>query len=137
MSWGPYGGSFAADPWAGGGAAVGDNSGLSAAAPLPVIASRTAAVESGQLTARLLAPAAGRGLYVGRITVQFTGTGSPRAYVYAGEPVPANLVSGTRSGTFDECEYQVPLYVPQGQPLCVVWLSATGSALARVEYREA
>lgn len=135
--YGPNGGRFAADIYRPGAAAVADNSGLSAAAPLPSIASPAAVVQSGRLTARLTAPASGRGIYVGRITVQYTGSSSPRAYVYVGEPVPANLVSGTRVGTFDECEYVRPLYVPAGHDLCVAWESSTGTALARIEYTEA
>ncbi|MGW4205017.1 hypothetical protein [Streptomyces sp. NPDC004726] len=134
--WGPGGGRFAADIYQPGAAAA-DNSQLSAAAPLPIIASTAAVSEMGKLTARFSASPSGRGWYVGRITVQYNGVGTPRAYVYVGEPVPTNLVSGTRSGGFDESEYVRPLYVPAGQDLCVVWESAAGSALARVEYQEA
>ncbi|MFJ8188079.1 hypothetical protein [Streptomyces sp. NPDC096105] len=117
--------------------AAADNSGLSAAPSLPIITATDAVPELGALTCRLSAPAAGRGLYVSRITVQHDGATSPRAYVYVGEPERRNLVSGTNSGRFDECEYLRPLYVPAGQDLCVVWQTTDGQALARVEYQEA
>jgi hypothetical protein len=135
--WGPNGGRFAADIYQPTAAAAADNSGLWVAAPLPSIASTNAVAEAGQLRARFLAPASGRGWYVGRVTVQYTGPDKPRAYVYVGTPDPANLVSGTRSGAFDESEYTRALYVPAGQSLCVAWLSASGTALARIEYQEA
>ncbi|MBT2400645.1 hypothetical protein [Streptomyces sp. ISL-100] len=135
--YGPHGGRFAADVYRPGATAAGDNFGLSSAAPFPTPASTQAVPEMGALTARFSASPSGRGWYVGRITVQHDGADSPRAYVYVGEPTPANLVSGTDSGHFDECEYVRPLPVPAGQDLCVVWQTADGTALARIEYTEA
>ncbi|MEV6478044.1 hypothetical protein [Streptomyces sp. NPDC051657] len=126
-----------ADIYQPGGAAAADNSGLSPAPPVPAIASLSAVSEGVRLIARLTAPASGRGLAVARITVQYTGPDKPRAYVYVGTPTGPNLVSGTRSGSFDECEYVRSLYVPAGQELCVVWLTNNGQALARIEYQEA
>lgn len=136
--WGPQGGRFAADIYNPGGQAPSDNIGLSPAPALPSIAAPTAMPELGRLTARLTAPASGRGLMVARITVSYSGTTpQPAAYVYVGTPTRPNLVSGTRTGTLDECEYVRALYVPAGQDLCVVWEAPTGDASARIEYQEA
>ncbi|MFD8943358.1 hypothetical protein ACFV00_15335 [Streptomyces californicus] len=126
-----------ADIYQAGTAAAADNVGLSPAPPVPAIASLSAVADGQRLISRLTAPASGRGLAVARITVQYTGPDRPRAYVYVGTPTGPNLVSGTRSGTFDESEYTRSLYVPAGQDLCVVWLSTQGEALARIEYQEA
>jgi hypothetical protein len=136
--WGPQAGHFAADLYRPGAQAPGAGGGARGGAVVPIVATQTAVAKAGQkLTARF-GPAApgGAGWLVRRITVQLL-TGEARAYVYAGEVAPENRRSGTRTGSFDECEYVRDLYVQPGAPLCVQWETTTGVALATIEYQEA
>jgi hypothetical protein len=101
----------------------------------PAVAVAYAAIVGGKLRATFGPPAPGRAWLVRRMTVQNSETG--RAYVYVGDEQPQNIVSGTRSGTFDENDPRQPYFVPEGSPLLVVWQSVTtGEALARIEYVE-
>lgn len=130
-----YANSFSAQRFypAAGGAGEGDT----AAPPArPFIAVAAAKLTAGKMRASFGPPAAGVAWSVYRITVQASAAG--RAYMYVGDERPENLVSGTDSGTFDENDTGRPYYVPEQQPLLVVWQAGTNdpAALARIEYLE-
>ena len=103
--------------------------------PRPIIANAAAAVDgAGRTVATFTAPANVDWL-VRRIVVQSNTQGT--AYVYVGGQIaPANLVSGTYSGLFDENDAHQPYLVPAGQSMFVVW-TAGGVCQARIEYVEA
>ena len=136
MTAGPDGGVFYGLPYTPGAAGAG---GVGAAAAQPQVAAVQASVQpvngSPQLVATL-GPVPPSSLWlVRRITVQASAACS--AYVYVGGLLPANIVSGTASGDFDENDTNQPIIVPCGQELAVVWTLASGTALARVEYQQA
>lgn len=96
---------------------------------------RSQAVIVGGLLRCTFVPAPGRAWLVRRITVSNTMTG--KAFVYEGDYQPQNVVSGTRTGTFDENDTANPIFIPEGSAMLVVWLSATtGVAWSRIEYVE-
>lgn len=100
----------------------------------PVVIAQKALIVSGALRCTFT-PAPGKAWLVRRITVQNTKFG--QAFVYVGDNQPQNVVSGTRTGTFDENDTSQPIFVPEGSPLLVIWTSATnGVAWARIEYVE-
>jgi hypothetical protein len=131
--YGPESGRFTGDPWQPSPGAQATQ----AAPTLPIPITAPATVSGGLLTAKL-GPAKGSGWFVRRITVQYSGSSTGvRAYVYVGDPtIPGNLVSGTNSGTFDECEYEQPLFIPPANSANVQWTTGSGTALARFEYWE-
>lgn len=100
----------------------------------PAIAAVPARLVGGQLVASWQY-VNGTALWLTRITVSATaGDSSTRAFLYVGAVDPANLVSGTASGAFDENDPNQPIFVPEATPVNVVWTTAAGSALARLEY---
>lgn len=100
----------------------------------PTVQAQRAVVVAGALRATFTPPPA-KSWLVRRITVQNTEFG--QAFVYVGDAQPQNVVSGTRTGTFDENDTSQPIFVPEGSPLLVIWTSVTtGVAWARIEYVE-
>lgn len=100
----------------------------------PVVEVQKAVVVAGQLRCTFT-PAPGKAWLVRRVTVQNTVFG--QAFVYVGDKQPQNIVSGTRTGTFDENDTSQPIFVPEGSPVLIVWTGATtGSAWGRIEYVE-
>lgn len=117
--------------------AAGAPTGEQTAAQLPIRPTRDvqiAALVAGALRCTFT-PAAGKAWLVRRITVQADITG--RAFVYEGDAQRQNIVSGTRSGTFDENDTRQPIFIPEGSQMLVIWPSAaSGFASARIEYVE-
>lgn len=97
----------------------------------PGIDTAAATLVAGSLVATWRAPLGGA-VYLTRMTV--SADTACAAYLYVGTPERVNLVSGTASGNFDENDPSQPIYVPEGTPVTVVWQTAIGAALVRVEY---
>lgn len=67
-----------------------------------------------------------------RINVQ--GDATSRAYVYVGEPIAENVVTGTDAGQFDENDSPNGYFLPESTPLVIEWTAGTPAAcVARVE----
>jgi hypothetical protein len=129
---GPEAGRFAGQPYAPSGDARRPEV-LSVQAKLTIVKSLPGALPY------LVASATPRGAgvwSVHRITVQ--GSDAVAAYVYIGDLVNPNIVSGTKSGAFDENDTVKPITVPENTAISVVWLTTNVAATAymRLEYLE-
>lgn len=89
----------------------------------------------GLMVANLGTPRLGAAWSVTRVTLNHSVTCKALLYVGTAGDRPS-YVDGTNSGQADTSDYAVPLYVPSGQGLFVVWQTATGTGGARVEYVE-
>lgn len=128
---GPESGRFTADPFAAGSVPLVTTEAAAAARPI------VEAVPAVLVGANLRSTFGGAGKaarLVRRITVQ--ATTATAAYVYVGDVRPENLVSGTRTGNFDENDTSQPIFVPEGTTMAVEWQTSAGTALARIEYVE-
>lgn len=106
-----------------------------ASAPIPKYSAAQLLPALGLMAANLGTPRLGAAWSVSRVTVSFTVVCA--ALVYVGTPGDvASYVMGTNSGQADTSDNVVPLYVPPGQGLWVVWQTATGAGGARIEYVE-
>lgn len=131
---GPTAGAYSGAVFVPGGATDPTAPTTTAPSALPFVLWAAASVDAqGRTVATFTAPPTTDWL-VRRMLVQSTVQG--QALVYVGAIVPANVVSGTVSGAFDENDANQPYLVPAGQSLSIVWLSG-GSAQARIEYENA
>lgn len=89
----------------------------------------------GLMVAALGVPRLGAAWSVSRLTVNFTVAVQALVYVGTAGDV-ASYVMGTNSGNADTTDNVVPIHVPSGLGLFVVWQSATGTGGARIEYVE-
>lgn len=131
---GPYAGRFAAvpvDPITGAPLLPGTTAGADVAAPPLILTEHSADTAPGASVT--FTPPPGFAWSVARITVQSDVDGL--AYVYVGQVIPENVVSGTFAGMFDENDATQPYYVPAGSQLVVAW-PAGGHCLARIEYQQ-
>lgn len=74
---------------------------------------------------------------VERMTVMCDSALPTQATVYAGDPIPINLIDGTSRGNLDVADETSPALVQTGLPLTAVWSGCTPGAIGtiRVQYQ--
>lgn len=135
----PEGGQFGAVPWASQpGVVSAQPQVVAASAPRPYVAKLTAALLAGRLVASL-GPAPAAGWLIPRMSVKAS-TVPVTLEVYTaptGAPPAGDVpVTVSLSGDGDEYDANQPIYVAPGEYLVLAWLTGSGSASARIEYKE-